>query len=412
MKEIIAIVCTSVLALGGAWLALNWNARVEKLQVSKEVDLGQSQKLKQEIKAKSKDADPTGTAKFVVTNGEEYEFGTMQRGDKRSHTFTLKNEGTAPGIIKLFKTSCKCTLSDELGVEHVLGPGEEKDIGLTWEPLNYSSEFEQGADIITDNDPSRRMISLRIKGIVIQRVRPVPDELIAIGLPVDKPSEHPLKVYAYNDKDFEVTGFKFLRAEEAKLFDVKISPMEPADFADEKGAIGGSHVTLIAKEHLPFGLIRQTLQLKTNLQGEGNLIDVPIVASVQSELEINGSSSRIPFQAGTNQLRFGLVTPASVKEAEARLSLRVKPGASTPEEISIKVLESETFPQGGVIAEISEPRKLGNVVIYNLTIKIAPGQEPISLQGTEGDEAGRVVLETNLESAPRVEFIVRYSFSR
>jgi hypothetical protein len=40
----------------------------------------------------------------------EFQFGTIQQGDKVEHTFTFKNEGDAPLIINSASGSCGCTV--------------------------------------------------------------------------------------------------------------------------------------------------------------------------------------------------------------------------------------------------------------------------------------------------------------
>src|SRR5262245_58357078 len=39
-----------------------------------------------------------------------YDFGTMQQGRQKSHTFVFKNRGAAPLTLKVGKPTCKCTV--------------------------------------------------------------------------------------------------------------------------------------------------------------------------------------------------------------------------------------------------------------------------------------------------------------
>src|SRR5687767_10877780 len=45
----------------------------------------------------------------VVVNGEQFNFGTMDRYAHNSHVFTIRNDGGAPLTLIKGTTTCKCT---------------------------------------------------------------------------------------------------------------------------------------------------------------------------------------------------------------------------------------------------------------------------------------------------------------
>src|SRR5262245_29821751 len=46
----------------------------------------------------------------VVVDNADFNFGTMQQGRRKSHTFEFKNVGAAPLTLKVGQPTCKCTV--------------------------------------------------------------------------------------------------------------------------------------------------------------------------------------------------------------------------------------------------------------------------------------------------------------
>ncbi|MFI4874394.1 MAG: DUF1573 domain-containing protein, partial [Blastopirellula sp. JB062] len=91
----------------------------------------------------------------VEVERTEYNFGSMERFEKSSHTFTIRNVGDAPLQLEVGDSSCSCTLAglEEAGV----APGEETHIKLEWTLKFKEGPFRQSATILT-NDPNRREV--------------------------------------------------------------------------------------------------------------------------------------------------------------------------------------------------------------------------------------------------------------
>jgi hypothetical protein len=58
------------------------------------------------------DMKPEGPLPVIQFDGMEHDFGTINEGQKVSHTYKFKNTGDAPLIIQEAKGSCGCTASD------------------------------------------------------------------------------------------------------------------------------------------------------------------------------------------------------------------------------------------------------------------------------------------------------------
>ena len=60
----------------------------------------------------------------------EFQFGTIQQGDKVEHTFTFKNEGDAPLIINHASGSCGCTVPSY--PKEPIAPGKSGEIHVVF----------------------------------------------------------------------------------------------------------------------------------------------------------------------------------------------------------------------------------------------------------------------------------------
>src|SRR5262245_33178437 len=64
------------------------------------------------IQAPPADVKPEGPLPAMQFDQTEHDFGTINEGQKVTHTYTFKNTGEAPLIIQEAKGSCGCTASD------------------------------------------------------------------------------------------------------------------------------------------------------------------------------------------------------------------------------------------------------------------------------------------------------------
>jgi len=135
--------------------------------------------------------------KVKVVNGETYDFGSMRRGEKLSHVFTLKNVGSAPLTLTQGKTTCKCTISKVS--QGAIDPGQSADVTLEWHPETFFEEFRQTAEVIT-NDPDRRMVTLGVHGRVTSVVRPVPEDVTFGRIAASEPHKAEVMFYAFKDE--------------------------------------------------------------------------------------------------------------------------------------------------------------------------------------------------------------------
>ena len=100
-------------------------------------------------------------AKFEPTN---FDFGDMKQGDKKSHTFTLINEGKSELLIRHVRSSCGCTAVAPS--TKVIAPGESAPIEVTFDSRGKRGRQSKSITVIT-NDPKTPTTTLRISSNVI-----------------------------------------------------------------------------------------------------------------------------------------------------------------------------------------------------------------------------------------------------
>lgn len=117
------------------------------------------------------------TKPILLFEEEVHDFGEQIEGPKYDYTFTFKNIGAEPLIIKTVKASCGCT-TPQWPKEPVM-PGEESEIKVIYNSKNRIGNFNK-AITITSNavEPTKRIyIKGKIKkGEEPQEVKPVMEE--------------------------------------------------------------------------------------------------------------------------------------------------------------------------------------------------------------------------------------------
>lgn len=117
------------------------------------------------------DASPAGSSSAAVSaDGPRIElpetthdFGTVTEGDKVSHTFTVKNTGKAPLVIKRVRSSCGCTAA--VTKEKEVPPGGTTEISVTF---NTRGRVGPNRKTITiqSNDEKNPNAKLEIKAMI------------------------------------------------------------------------------------------------------------------------------------------------------------------------------------------------------------------------------------------------------
>lgn len=97
----------------------------------------------------------------IEVDQEVFDFGKINRGDKVSHTFKVKNAGNADLFIKRVRSSCECTVVKEF--TKTLKPNEITEIKVTFDTKNYRKQVSKYV-YIESNDPETPNKRLTITG--------------------------------------------------------------------------------------------------------------------------------------------------------------------------------------------------------------------------------------------------------
>lgn len=140
------------------------------------VSLGRSSGKPVVVQAPTVDAgmpkpSATGPHPKMVLEETVYDFGMLPHDSKGEHEFIVKNEGQAPLQLKIGQKSCQCTSAAADGED--VPPGGSTKIKLEWHIRAKVVRFEHFADLHS-NDPDQPKVSLKIRGIVGQKLRTFP----------------------------------------------------------------------------------------------------------------------------------------------------------------------------------------------------------------------------------------------
>ncbi|SEG03388.1 Protein of unknown function [Halpernia humi] len=84
----------------------------------------------------------------VAISEDTFDFGTIKKGDVKSHTYEITNTGTNPLIISQVSPTCGCTVS-EFTKEPIL-PGKKGKITLKFNSENFEGVVHKTANVFAN----------------------------------------------------------------------------------------------------------------------------------------------------------------------------------------------------------------------------------------------------------------------
>ena len=344
------------------------------------------------------DLTDTPRPQVIVEGGQTHDFGVMQLGIKKSHTFKFRNAGKAALFIETKSTTCKCTISKL--EQDVILPGQVADVTLEWTVDRLDPIFQQRAEIGT-NDLEKPIVELSIRGRVLQSVIAVPSEITLNRLSSSKPHTVRIVLYSYDNPDLQIVGNELLNAEAKEYFTVKTNMPVTADELnadpDVKHAVA---VQVNIKAGLPLGAVQQKIRLTTNVD-EPKYVDLPIQGNIVSDISIVGPK----FHSENNLLRIGPIKAEHgtrqqlyvIVKGPYRDAVRLSLGKVDPSDVLRVTLSDRTEAKSGRFHK------------YPLIIYIPPGSPPTSRRGTQASHYGEIEIETTHPEAQKVRVYIDFA---
>jgi hypothetical protein len=326
-----------------------------------------------------------------------YNFGTMQRGTKKSHRFVIRNTGDAPLKVRAGTTSCKCTLSEVS--EAAISPGGSTEVKVEWTAKSDNGPFRQTANILT-NDPLHSTLELTIDGTIMSASGIEPPDFMFDKIPVGESRTAQVYVMAMLQDDLKVSDAVLSDASTRDRFEIKVEPVEPKDLPN-KAAKRGVRISLTAKDGLPVGRFMQWLSIKTNLN-DAESLEIPVMGQVVGDISVHGD--RWSEEQGAWKI-------GSVKSSEGfkgKLNIAVRGDEADKVQFAVKSIDPKELK-----VSIGQPKKLKDTLVYvPLEVEIPPGLRPMVRLDTAQGEPGKIVLSTTHSKIKELAINVQFSVER
>lgn len=336
-------------------------------------------------------------AKLVVINGEDHDFGVMDRGDTREHTFFFRNDGNKALTLGKPRTTCMCMLPD-VG-KGGIPPGETREVILRWTPKKHEIDFRQTATMTT-SDPARGVVTLNVYGRVVPRSRSVPATVAVGNITASKERKTQTIIYGYQSDELVVSHTRWLKPELADAFEVDFRPATTEELERETNAKAALVCLLKIKSGMPLGAFNQRLMVDLKADKKVSL-EIPIVGTVVGDLTISGRG----YNEDERTLGFGPVKRDKGKKAT--LFLTAKGPHCAKVKPTIKLVDP---PDLAVSFDPPKSLKGGTSFMHICRVEIPEGCSFVNRLGSTVDNPpARIVIETNHPEIPELEIFVRYA---
>ncbi|MEM8671165.1 MAG: DUF1573 domain-containing protein [Planctomycetota bacterium] len=364
------------------------------------------------------DDETDSNARVEVLSELEHDFGVMAPNTEGEHTFRIKNIGTADLTLKLGATTCKCTLGE---LENsALAPGEETDVKLSWTVKADQPEFNQTAQVIT-NDPSRVVLTLKITGKVVQDFEVVPETWTFGAVPTGEPIEMVGSIYNFTDKDIRPAELRFSSQEMTDLATFEVEPFNPGE--DSEGARANARQAFRVKIKLAAGMrqgaVSQNFEFGfQSVDEEGN--DVPTFDAEGIEMEkpyivastvgrVVGYLSMLPNSKISGEPGGGYIFNIGNIGKEDDLVVKTFVVLKGEQRENTQLIVSEIVPNSLISAKLGEPKGRGSMTLYPLEITFNPGSETVSREGKNAGDYGQVMIESDNPKVTKMRIALKFS---
>lgn len=353
-------------------------------------------------------ATVTKPGKIEVIGGTEFDFGTMSRGTKRQYSFVFKNIGEAPVELVNKGSTCKCTVGT-LNAKK-LEPGEETPVELEWLAEGLMADFAQTATIGTSAFDQEE-IKLTVKGKIGQAFVFDPASADFRDFLSGDENEFTGRLYSFDESPLDISSVSWsdvsLSSKITGEFEeaIRLKKGEIPQFADARSCID---FKIHLKKGIPAGVLsgNMVFNKKSDKEdGKDEAINFPIngrsVAPIRVIAGPDYNEEKNIFDLRTAKSEVGLKKSfvIAIKNDEAK-NIEIKLGKVSPAKA-----------EGALKVTITELKVSPKQKMFSVTLEIAPGTPPVEFAGAYGKDFAKIVLETNMESAPQFPMFIKFRIS-
>jgi Protein of unknown function (DUF1573) len=177
-----------------------------------------------------------------------HDFGTVRKGERLTHTFTMLNEGAAPLTILRIQLTAPGT---KTSFRKTIPPGESGRITMEWETSALQGEFEAEAVVHLD-DPHQKKVSLSLRAVVKAALEFAPSPAVFFSTYRDETPERTVQIVNNEAQPLTITGAE----SPSDHYDVSVSTVR-SGFAYD--------VRIRVRPGVPFGrYVSEPIYLRTD----------------------------------------------------------------------------------------------------------------------------------------------------
>jgi hypothetical protein len=229
---------------------------------------------------------PSATGLVVVRGSGD--LGTADYGEKRSTSFTIKNQTRKTVNLQVIHKSCECSALEVKPME--LPAGDSAIVTMDWQPKFHPTETKMHVDllraVIRAKEDPRLEVTLEARGRIVPALQ--------VSLPRGRLNFDRLELADLKTGKKELAAVIFTTDAKHKGFTlearsstpgIKLVPPQPVrlDAAEmsQLGAVDGYRLNIRCAEGLPVGSFNELVRVKSSIYGNHEL-DLPVEGYVDA----------------------------------------------------------------------------------------------------------------------------------
>lgn len=321
-------------------------------------------------------AIPAGPQPQIEVPTPEHAFGRVHQGTVVTHSFPVRNRGTAPLRISRVQSNCGCTST--FFTEEIAAGGEGR-VELRIDTAELAGGPQRKNATISSDDPAAPQVTLWLSGEVVPLLVPAVTPLRLAGI-CEEPKE---ETFRFGPGTGLATTVLSARTRDGVVEVVSSAPVEG----------GGTEVRLRAPPGAEPGVARDHLLLEVRLGDAAPVVaPFPVFVEHLDRLRITPNGNVVFFRRQTAHLE---TDPA--RDVSKELHVRPERPDLTCRVTAVRL---EGIPEGLLRAEVREETPGQHYVVTVRVLRTS----------AESQVAGRLVIETDDPLRPTREREVLVQF--